>query len=365
MIAASREPRIVMPIAGADVSAQTNAVCRFSVIVPVYNRSDSLRSLLEAVAAQEFPRNRFELLVCDDGSTENLAVICRESAKQLSLPICYLRQSHLGAGPARNLGIQRAAGEILAFTDSDCIPSQTWLNKLDAAFDRADLALVGGAIDYKHAKYLSGRCINYLTSTSLGGAGATDPRSILSMKYYPRTMNLAVRRSLALVVGGFSMHSRGEDLEFTHRFCSLIKGSKAVFVPNAVVVHNEQRSVSHSFVEQARRGSARIRLWCDYGLHEPVHTLPAALVISLLAIGVAEALVPKMVLTVALPLGLYCVSLVALAVHGAVALRDVRALYAIPAYAVSIHLGYGVGYLAALLRLIARAVGRVALFRWP
>src|SRR4051794_32738190 len=108
---------------------------RFSIIVPVFNRSASLRRLLQALAAQDFPPDRFEILVCDDGSTEDLAAIVRGEAEAASIPMVYLREENRGAGPARNLGMDQSAGEILAFTDSDCVPDPDWLRALDRSFE--------------------------------------------------------------------------------------------------------------------------------------------------------------------------------------------------------------------------------------
>jgi GT2 family glycosyltransferase len=347
----------LMPAATDLVAGQG---LRFSVIVPAFNRPGSLRRLLWALASQTYPHERYEVLVCDDGSTEDLVAVVSEVSAETALRIVYLRQPNGGAGSARNLGLANASGELTTFTDSDCIPSPAWLLTLDRAMCESAPTLLGGEVSFLAAEHFAGRCINFLTSTSLGGAGATDPRSLIHMDYYPRTMNMALRRDLALAAGGFLPHRHGEDLEFTHRVRSVAPDLVVKFVPEASVLHNEWRTLRLSFVEQACRGIARIRLARDHGMHEPIHAMPALLVVNMIVVAVVAAWSPVLAAIAAVPLACYAIALLALSVHGTLALRDARALLAVPAHAAAIHLGYGVGYLGGIFGLASRGTAGVA-----
>jgi glycosyltransferase involved in cell wall biosynthesis len=95
-----------------------------SVIVPVRDRRELLRGLLEALDAQTF--RDFELIVIDDGSVDGSAELA-ESATVAGQPVRVLRQQGLGAVMARQRGVGVSSGQILAFTDSDCIPTPGWL----------------------------------------------------------------------------------------------------------------------------------------------------------------------------------------------------------------------------------------------
>ena len=289
---------------------------RFSVIVPVFNRPGSLRRLLRALASQDYPREGYEVVVCDDGSTEDLVPVIGEISAETALRIVYLRQPNRGPGAARNLGLAHSSGELIAFTDSDCVPSPGWLSALDRAVREPDVKLLGGEVSFLAAEHFSGRCINFLTSTSLGGAGATDPGSLIHMDYYPRAMNMAIRRDLALAAGGFPPHRHGEDLEFTHRVRSIAPDLFVGFVPEASVRHDEHRTLRLSFVEQARRGIARIRLSRDHGMHESIHALPAILVADLLVVAVLAMQSPALAAVAAVPWACYAVALMALSIQG-------------------------------------------------
>jgi hypothetical protein len=85
----------------------------FSVITPVYNRAALLREMLASVAAQRF--EDFEVLLVDDGSTDDTVHAAQASGVRTEV----LRQDNRGPGAARNLGLQRATGEYVAFLDSD------------------------------------------------------------------------------------------------------------------------------------------------------------------------------------------------------------------------------------------------------
>ncbi len=125
---------------------------RVSVVVPVYNRCGELRRLLEALSNQTFPRDEMEVLICDDGSTEDLTPVVAEFSDKL--PLVHLRQKNLGPGAARNLGLTHARGEIIALTDSDCIPCTTWLEEIVRPLADPSVGIVGGKIDYARAEHL-------------------------------------------------------------------------------------------------------------------------------------------------------------------------------------------------------------------
>ena len=337
---------------GTDGFLGEDQALRFSVIIPVFNRSGPLHQLLDALAKQKFPREDFEVLVCDDGSTEDISAVVQTAAETSKLQVTCLRQSWSGPGGARNLGLSHAKGELIAFTDSDCIPAPDWLAAFDRAFASPDIKIAGGSIAYRDAEHLSGRCINFLNASTLGGAGGADPRSRVHMDYYPRTMNLAVRRSLALTAGGFPPYGNGEDVVFVHHACELVLKKAVRFVAGASVLHNEQRTLAQAFSVSLRRGVARVRLLRPHGIHQAVHALPSALVVYLLAwIGFA-ATGSVVTAPTAVPLALYAIILGVLAVQGCVDMKDWRALAGIPAYAVALHLGHGVGYLGGYLGLL-------------
>ena len=110
-----------------------------SVIVPARNAASTLGATLAALAAQRTTAE-FEVIVVDDGSTDDTAAIAESSP----LAVRLVRSGGVGPGPARNAGVAVATGEALAFTDADCVPTPGWLEAGLEALAGADL--VQGAV---------------------------------------------------------------------------------------------------------------------------------------------------------------------------------------------------------------------------
>ncbi|MBF0206069.1 MAG: glycosyltransferase family 2 protein [Oligoflexia bacterium] len=98
-----------------------------SVVIPAFNRSQLLLKTLLSFAEQTLSRELFEIIVVDDGSSENLKVIVDEASSITSISIRYFYQTNQGPGAARNRGAQEAYGSFIALIDSDVIPSKDWL----------------------------------------------------------------------------------------------------------------------------------------------------------------------------------------------------------------------------------------------
>ena len=101
----------------------------YSIVVPTYRRPDSLARCLEAIQGLEFPRDRFEVLVVDDGSPTPPADIVASLDHSLQAQLVSMR--HAGPATARNTGARLARGRYLVFTDDDCMPDADWLNSID------------------------------------------------------------------------------------------------------------------------------------------------------------------------------------------------------------------------------------------
>lgn len=114
-----------------------------SVIIPVYNDSDRLKLCLEALEKQDYPGNRFEIIVIDNASKEPVKPVTDQFER-----VILLHESQPGPDVARNTGLASAKGEILAFTDSDCIPYPDWLTRgVNKLLENPDAGLVGGRVD--------------------------------------------------------------------------------------------------------------------------------------------------------------------------------------------------------------------------
>lgn len=114
-----------------------------SVIIPVFNDLERLELCLIALENQTYSQQLYEIIVVDNNSTENIAKVT-EQFKQVTLT----QESKRGSYAARNQGIKIAKGELLAFTDSDCIPTTNWLeNGVKILLSESNCGIVAGKID--------------------------------------------------------------------------------------------------------------------------------------------------------------------------------------------------------------------------
>ncbi len=183
-----------------------------SVVIPSYGRSESLRHTLAALAKQNMCG--FEVVVVDDGSPDRVTEDVAPTTDVFQLRI--IRQENAGPAAARNLGAQQARGEILAFTDDDCLPRPDWLSTLTRELSSHPDALVG-------ALTLNGLPSNNWSATSqliidlVYDHFNRDPENA----YFLASNNLACRRELFLKLGGFDgafPRAGAEDRDFCDRW---------------------------------------------------------------------------------------------------------------------------------------------------
>lgn len=194
-----------------------------SVVVPHYNDLQGLDRCLEALANQTLPRKRFEVIVSDNMSPVGREAVDAVIAGRARLVIATER----GAGPARNAGAAVARGDILAFTDSDCVPTPEWLAAGEATL--ADVDLVGGAmtVSVEPGRALSG-------AEAFERVFGFDNRDYVERKGFTVTANLFCRRATFTAVGPFKV-GVSEDLEWCLR--ARAKGYCIGFAAGALVSH--------------------------------------------------------------------------------------------------------------------------------
>ncbi len=113
-----------------------------SIVIPAYNASRTIRDCLDSILQQDYPRDRFEVIIVDNGSKDDTP----EIVKRYPVKLAYERKLQ-GPHAATNTGIREAQGDILVFTDSDCIAKQGWLRAMVKPFEDENIVGVGGRID--------------------------------------------------------------------------------------------------------------------------------------------------------------------------------------------------------------------------
>ncbi|MGH9928812.1 MAG: glycosyltransferase [Pyrinomonadaceae bacterium] len=215
----------------------------FSIVVPTYNRPEKLISFLRALVLMDYPRDRFEVIVVDDGGRTTLGP--EVAAFKNDLNIVLLSAAHGGPAKARQTGIDIARGRFLAFTDDDCAPDVNWLNTLETVFNESPDAAVGGQTinALKDNPYSSA---SQLLITYLYRFYNADPNHA---RYFA-TNNLALPAEHFRAMGGLDLTwsiSGGEDRDLCERW--LRKGYPMTYVPEALIYHAHELTF-RSFLRQ-------------------------------------------------------------------------------------------------------------------
>lgn len=196
-----------------------------SVIVPAYNAAATLPACLAALATQDYPRDRYEVIVVDDGSTDDTAAIAAAAGLRV------IRQANAGPAAARNAGAAAAQGELLLFTDADCAPVPGWISALVSPFADPQVAGAKGA-------YLTRQRGLVPRFTQLEYEDRYDRMAGAETIDFVDTYSAAYRRDIFQANRGFDTifpTASVEDQELSFRLAE--KGYRLVFVPQAQVYH--------------------------------------------------------------------------------------------------------------------------------
>ncbi|MEI8175711.1 MAG: glycosyltransferase, partial [Candidatus Omnitrophota bacterium] len=222
-----------------------------SIIIPAYNADRTIAQTLEACLAQDYPKDALEIIVVDDGSTDDTKDIVAR------YPVRYIAQKNAGPAAARNRGWRAAKGELICFTDADCIPEKAWATKIARGYESDNVGAVGGSYDIANPRSLLASCIHQ----EILARHESMPRSVRALGSY----NLSVRRELLERVGGFDemyRTSSGEDNDLSYRL--LREGKQLMFDRSIVVAHHHPENLGRYLRTQFWHGYWRVRLYLGH-----------------------------------------------------------------------------------------------------
>jgi glycosyltransferase involved in cell wall biosynthesis len=206
---------------------------KISVIVPFSNAERYLSENLRGLLAQQYPATDYELIMIDNNSTDASGEIVRQYPR-----VTLLSEKKRGAYAARNLGLAKAQGDIIAFTDADCIPDSDWLSRIASALHPAQVCLVLG-------QCLMARDTLPLTLLTTHEEEKIDfiCRSQEKELYYGYTNNMAVRREVFAQLGNFVERQRGADQIFVRQVVDEYSCDAVRYDPTIRVRHLEMTDV--------------------------------------------------------------------------------------------------------------------------
>jgi GT2 family glycosyltransferase len=219
---------------------------RITVVVCTYNGCATIRECLEGLSRLEYPNT--EMIVIDDGSTDGTAQIAREFDVRL------VSTENRGLSAARNLGLELASGEIIAYLDDDAYPDPHWLDYLAEAFRTTEFTAVGGPNLPPPGEDFVAEAV----ANSPGG-----PTHVLlsdrEAEHIPGC-NMAFRTAELRSLGGFDPQFRtaGDDVDICWRIQG--SGGRVGFHPSALVWHHRRKTVRAYWNQQTGYGKAEAML---------------------------------------------------------------------------------------------------------
>jgi len=222
-----------------------------SVVICAYNAERTMRPCLESLRKLDYPN--YEVVIVDDGSRDRTAEISMEFPE-----FRLIRQPNKGLSVARNVGMHAARGELIAYTDSDCVVDPHWLSFMARAMVEGGFDGCGGP---NYAPHEEGR-IEGCVSTSPGA-----PSHVLigdDRAEHLAGCNMVFSKSALLEVGGFDPQftSAGDDVDICWRM--LESGLRLGFCPAAFVWHFRRNTVKAYYGQQRGYGRAEAMLYAKY-----------------------------------------------------------------------------------------------------
>lgn len=196
----------------------------YSIVIPAFNAERSIEGLIASLECQDVARDKYEIIVVDDGSRDGTADVVRRFPD-----VILLTQHNRGPAAARNLGAKHAQGDLILFTDSDCEAPPDWISQMVAPMHDPNVIGAKGA---------------YLTRQSSVVAQFIQAEYEEKYRIMARresidfidTYAAAYRKDVFQKYGGFDEEYLGaEDAEFSYRLSQ--DGLRMIFVPNAIVYH--------------------------------------------------------------------------------------------------------------------------------
>ena len=323
----------------------------FSFIIPVFNRPEEIRELLESFCALESPKT-FEIVIVEDGSTLDSKLIVDHF--QELLKISYYAKENSGPGHSRNYGMERAKGRYFIILDSDCILPPKYLEAVISKLDSHYVDGFGGPDAAKDSFTEFQKAINF-SMTSYMTTGGIRGGKIPIENYEPRSFNMGISKEAFQATGGFGRIHPGEDPDLSIRLKEM--GYRLHFIPEAFVFHKRRITLESFYTQVNKFGQARpiLNKWHPQS-KRLTYWFPAVFSLGLMLSSVLSILGFHWFLVV---YGLYFLA----AMIGAFRTTNniIVAFLVLPAIVIQFF-GYGFGFLKATLKLGLSSKNEMQLF---
>jgi GT2 family glycosyltransferase len=259
-----------------------------SVVVVTYNRGDIINSCLKSLKVQDYPKDRYEIIVVDDGSSDNTVKLAHAQGVKV-----IQHYANKGIPFARNTGLAAASGELIAYIDDDAVADTKWLEYLVQPFSSPDVVASGGRtyayktnrfseryleavgygnpapLDFGKSKNPFWRFLVYIKGMFSLVTNATIPTEVQAVF----GLNCAFRTSALREIGGFDETLKAdEDSEISTRLRQT--GARIIFVPKALIRHRHRESLIQLLSQTYRRAEYTVHYYAKEKKILPMFPFP-------------------------------------------------------------------------------------------
>jgi cellulose synthase/poly-beta-1,6-N-acetylglucosamine synthase-like glycosyltransferase len=242
-----------------------------SIIIPVRNDAELLKNCLKSIAEIDYPKERLEVIIADGMSTDESA----EVARAFGATVVENRKQTVS--PGRNVAFEHSRGDIIAFTDADCIVDKNWIRNSIKYFDGTNnvVACVGGPNLTPPDENDFGRAVGFVFNQGLFAAGSIYARvlnTILEVKSIPGCNAVYRREALQKVMPIDESLLTCDDTELNQRI--LDNGYKLLYTPDVFVWHYRRPNPKGLFKQMYRYAIGRLQVGKrNHRMINPTHIL--------------------------------------------------------------------------------------------
>ena len=312
----------------------------FSLIIPVFNRPEEIKELLESLVNTDF-KEVFEVVIVEDGST----VPCDKEVDSYKnkLNISYYFKYNSGPGDSRNFGMNLAKGDYFLIFDSDCIIPKNYLSEVSKQLKQHYVDCFGGP-DKALASFSNiQKAINFSMTSFLTTGGIRGGSEKID-RFQPRSFNMGLSKKAFQASGGFGNIHPGEDPDLSIRLWNL--GFETKLFPDAFVYHKRRIDWEKFYIQVNKFGKARPILNSWY----PEHNKLTYFFPSLFILGFFTSIF-LLIFSEDLPLKLYFIYFFIVFVTASIQNRSLTIGYLAVRATWKQFLGYGLGFIVSFFKV--------------
>ena len=317
-----------------------------SVVTPTFNRKEELVYLFNSMKKQTLDPKFFEMIISDDGSTDGTEEYVKNLENKFQFNLSYVSQKNLGPGSARNNGVKNSKGELIVFIDSDCEADSNWLEIIFSAYKKHEFDAFGGPDEARDNFLPIQVAINFSMTSFLTTGGIRGHNKNMISKFYPRSHNMGVKKTLFEKIGGFGSLRHGQDIELSNRIIN--EQAVVKLLDNAIVYHRRRTTLLKFFRQVFNWGVARVNLAkIDRKMLQIVHFLPSTATAIFFFSIIGIFFYPNIFISL---MYLYFMILSAICIYGGLKTHNIKVSFNLFLVIPLQIMGYGLGFILAFIK---------------